>query len=211
MKRKRYLWGAAGMLILATMLAAFCVGAYMEPQSSPGYTFFRMRYDSTSDKRSLLKWYNNVLINYNGGYIPEQADWFLCTQLQNPTPSTEFEAIVDFYVFKAGGREGRFIFLLPGEVKQRISGSVLNRIENYTPSEASRALILIESLRRGEDLGKAHFNSPQPSPDCEAWWQQYGLPEAKTRFARWWQAYPTWQEKTKHDPLAASTLEISGP
>ena len=169
----------------------------------------------SSNKNTALQGYDANLIKYNGGYIPEQVDKFLCSRLQSSTSDEELNAIADFYIFKAGGREGRYIFSLPTQNKQRVTGNILSRLEDYKPQQAASALILVEVMRRGESLGKAIFRSTHGNtaayPQYESWLQRRALPEAKAQYLKWWHASPTWQQKERHNPLANSNLEISAP
>lgn len=160
----------------------------------------------------MLQNYEANLRNHNGSYIPERVDNFLCSKLQTSQSTEEVTAIVDFYAFKAGGREGRVIYLLPAQTKKRIISLLLERLDNYDERKSHSALILVEVLRRGEYLYKAYFSPVRSaSYNYENWWPKVGLPEAKMRFRRWWNSSSSWQQKEMHDPLKDSNLQIVSP
>jgi hypothetical protein len=213
MKRKRVLRKLTLCVLGIVLLVSLRFIALAEPQTGIGYALFKTSYSLSPDKTSVLKGYAANLIKYNGGYIPELVDAFLCSKLQHPASTDEFNAVVDFYVFKAGGREGRRIFSLPAPTRERITGNILSRLDNYEPEQAARALVLVEVIRRGEYLGKATLRSTRSDtpayPQYEIW-QQRALTEAKARFRKWWRTYATWQQKEKYNPLEDSGLEISG-
>jgi hypothetical protein len=186
--------------------------AIAEPQTEIGYRLFKASYESSSDEKSVLRGFASNLLEYNGGYVPQSADRFLTSQLQNPTSDTEFDAIVDFYIQKAGGRDGLFIGKLPSSTKQRIVSHIIKNLDKYDISNATQSLKLVESLRRGQPLGKSHFiTSRGYDHDYSKWWKQQGLPEAKLRFKKWWRDYPLWKQKEKHSPLEKSFVTLSEP
>lgn len=212
-------WRKRGIIVvsaitLLVILVMVPLGFYAvwEPQTQVGYVLFRASYDRASSKTGVLRGFEGSLREYNGGYIPEQADKFLCSKLQASTSEEEFTAILDFYALRSGGREGRYIYLVSAPTKERISRSITSSLDGYTPDQAARALILLEVLRRGESIGKANFGPAKGYPkDYSSWWQRTGLPEVKTRFRQWLESYPTWQQREKHDPLEHSFVQLSAP
>jgi len=210
-KRKKFNWKLAICVFSFVFSGVLYFDAVLEPQRAHGYALFRSRYALARDKNSMLKSYDANLVNHNAGYIPEQVDKFLCSKLQSSTSVEEASAIVDFYAFKAGAREGRFIYSLPAQTKERVVDLLLKRLNHYDANEAESAIILIEVLRRGKYLGKASVVSTGRAVNYETWWPQQGLPQAKRSLHKWWSSYPTWQEKEKHDPLKDSSLQVVAP
>lgn len=140
-------------------------------------------------------------------------DKFFESRLQSTDSTKEFDAIIDFYAHKAGGREGRRVFIWPAHVKEKATASIISRLDNYSADEAASALVLVEDMRQGKDdnLFKAHLFTDEPmKTNYSLWLQQKGVPEAKARYRKWWNSYATWPEKVKHDPLAKSHLHIEG-
>lgn len=215
MRRKRLIWGTLLCVFSVALLVALRFFAIAEPQTQLAFALFKSSYALSSNKSVMLQGYDANLIRYNAGYIPKQVDKFLCSKLQRSASDGELSAIVDFYAFKAGGREGRCIFLLPAKAKQLLVDLVLRRLDKYSPLQATRALILVEVVRRGAYLGKAHFRSNRSDipryPKYETWWRQVGLPEARSRFRKWGSSYSTWQQKEIHNPLEGSSVQIYSP
>jgi len=215
LKRKRFIYGLVICIFIIAILIALRFFAIVEPQTQPGDFLFRTSYALTSNKESALQGYSANLMKYNGSYIPDSADKFLCAKLQNPTSKQEFNAIVEFYAFREAGRYGVHVFLLSTQTKQRITDLILNKLKSYNPRQATRALVLVEILRQGKFLGKANLfytgNDAPYYPKYEVWWEEQGLPKAEEMFLKWWHTYPTWQQKEKHNPLANSNFVISAP
>lgn len=213
-KRNRFIFGLVSCIFIA-IIAALRFFAIMEPQTQLGNLLFRASYALTSNKKSVLQGYSANLMKYNGSYIPDSVDKFLCSKLQNPTSKQEFNAIVEFYAFREAGRYGVHVFLISTPTKQRITDLILNKLKSYNPRQATRALVLVEILRQGKFLGKANLfytGSDAPYyPKYKDWWEEQGLPKAEKMFVKWWHTYPTWQQKEKHNPLANSKFVISAP
>jgi len=180
-----------------------------------GFPLFKICYLQASDKNSELRGYEANLKVAGGGSIPDRVDEFLCGRLQNPDSTDEFNAVVDFYVRKSYGRDGQYIFLLPTATKARITNSLMARLDAFSPHNAECALVLIESLREGRNMGKSTliydcegpvnaFAGPESPAD------KIRLKEAEDLFRKWGQTYPSWAGKAAHNPLENSKFEITG-
>ena len=216
MKKKVFKRVVVGLFAVGFILV-FRMFAVATPESKVGFALFRWSYDVSASKTAALQGFDANLKSYNGGYIPDEIDTFLHSRLENTHSPKEFDAIVDFYAFKAGGREGMNVFTWPAKTKEKATASILSRMDNYSTNHAASALVLIEDMRqgKGDNLGKANLISDAPVSGMSGekypiWLQQKGVPEAKALYRKWWNSYPTWEEKTKHDPLEKSHLRIQG-
>lgn len=209
---KRFVMGAATCVLAICFLAGLHLLTVV-PKSPVGLWLFRHTYEGSSDKAVVLRGLSDNLGAHHGGYIPSRLDAFFESRLATTHSSAEFNDVVDFYAFKAGGREGQRVFIWPSRVKEKAMASIISRLDNYSADEAASALVLVEDMRQGKDdnLFKAHLFTDEPmKTNYSLWLQQKGVPEAKARYRKWWNSYATWEEKVKHDPLANSYLHIEG-
>ncbi len=205
-------WLSAGILFVGLLFGLHLL-AFAAPDTSMGFALFQFTYKRSTDKAATLQNLDANLDAHHGGYIPDRVDAFFLQRLQTTNDDNEFNAIVDFYAFKAGGREGMRVYTWPVQVKEKTTASIISRLDSYKADQAASALILVEDMRQGKDndLGKAHLFTDEPvKTNYLVWLQQKGVPEAKILYRKWWNSYPTWEEKIKHDPLAKSHLHIQG-
>lgn len=86
----------------------------IEPQTSVGHAWFTTTYKMSPSRGFFLRHYSNNLAKYNGGYLPEQMDEFLCSRLEQTASESEFVAIAEFYADQGMMAElaGKFICCL---------------------------------------------------------------------------------------------------
>jgi hypothetical protein len=206
-KKWRFLLGAFVGLGLLLAIAE----SIFSPETALGYARFRVFYALTPSKVAALKSYDSNLEMVNGGYIPLNTDQFLCERLSASNSPQEKNAIIDFYVHNAGGREGQTIFRNSDADKQKAIGLLFQRLDAYDVYRSEQAMVLIESIRQGEYLGKAHLFSEKSHGDYETWLKESGVSQAKAKYRRWWNSPLSWSQKKRINPLEKSDMFIAGP
>lgn len=206
--------------ILITMgaLAAFGLVGYglvayalIEPQTSFGYLVFRAWYGASSSKGNMLQAYTAILETGNGSYIPDAQDRFLCNRLEATSSASERTAIAKFYAAHTYGRVGSYIYAVNDGTKEKVIGLLFGNLSTIEPSEAEDRLLLIEYMRRGEDLGKAAIvDRAYAGPDYQTWRHKKTVPTASAHFNAWWKVSEPWETKRKRNPLEGSALSIQG-
>lgn len=209
MRRKKWRFVAGFVVAVGIFLAV--ADSIISPETVLGLARFKILYALTPSTVAALKNYDANLQAFNGSYIPLNADAFLCKRLSESASLKEKNAIVDFYIRKAGGREGQTIFRMPDDDKKRITTLLFQRLDAYDSSRAAQTLILIESMRQGESLGKAHLFAQKDYANYEIWLKQSGVPQAKAKYRRWWNSPLSWSQKKHIDPLKKSDLIIAAP
>jgi len=207
-KKKIAMFTAIFIAVVGTLLFAWA-----SPETTFGYWMFRCVYASPISKKPFLEAYRANLVQVEGGYIPEKTDQFLCSRLEATSSQTEVYAIANFYVLQASGRETKGIISLPESAKPKVTGSIMQHLDNYDEWQAGRALLLVEEIRRGEEIWKGSFApvNNHESANWVGWWQKRGLNKVKSLYRKWWQSQVPWASKKKQNPLANSGIVASGP
>lgn len=213
MKRNRSAKKKIALVMTFVATIGTLLFAAVSPETRLGYWLFRCVYTSPIAKKPLLESYRSKLWAFEGGYIPELTDYFLCSRLESASLQTEIDAIVNFYVLQASGREGKRITSLSDGAKQKVLGSIMQNLDGYDVEEAGRALLLVEEIRRSEVIWKGSFGSTnaQESINWSSWWRKRGLGKVKNSYRKWWQSQAAWPVKKTQNPLAGSGIEASGP
>jgi hypothetical protein len=208
-RRTRFLIGCTA-LCLPFWLASPAFISLSAPDSPAAVACFDLAYVLAPNKNIYLTEYDEQILERRGGYLPDQIDDDLCERLKT-AKGAEYDAIVDFFALKAGGRDSRDLFALSDVGTEQIIANLMKRLDTFSPDKADHSLIFIETLRQGKRLGKANIFSFNRSYSWPNNWEEHGLPEAKRLFRKWWNNSGSWQQKRKRDPLAGSVICISAP
>ena len=196
-----------------------CVLAYIgygvtESSSSAGHVVFHVGYSLPVSRPLFLRYYHYSLRKFDGGYLPSSIDEFLCTRLRNCEGTSEWQAIIDFQIRQGSGRWGDGLSRTHDEMKRKIIGDIIHRLDTFSPDQAVNALVLVESLRRGNALHKGGFATRDL-------WTGEGttfilrmdrLAVAKDAFRRWWADGSAWPYNKIQDPLSGTGIAIhEGP
>ena len=213
MKRKQPVKKIITVVATLVAIAGLLFFAAVSPETKLGYLLFRCVYASPVSKKSLLETYRSNLWTCEGGRIPELTDQFLCSRLESASPQAEIDAIANFYALQASGCEGKRVLSLSDGAKQKVIGSIMQNLDGYGVWQVGQALLLVEELRRGQEIWKGSFASinAQESANWTVWWQKRGLNKVKALYRKWWKAQTPWVMKKIHNPLAGSGIETIGP
>ena len=203
---------AVCLLVAGVLVAGVVVYFDEQPRTGPAQARFRARYDASIDRESLLASYSDLLRARNCKYIPAEVDAFLVSRLEGTSSSSEFEAIVHFYLRQGASRAGQHIGTVPDEVKTRVIDSIVRRMPILDGPDRVRAVEFVEYLRLDGDfykpqlIGATVMTGPttfRVVPEV--------VDEAASRYTRWWQSPAPWPEKKQIAPLAGSNLKFSTP
>ncbi len=209
MKRKlvRFLVASTAVLIIAV----FGDYLYEEPQVAPARAIFHVGYRLTGGSDRFLTSYSQHLLETNGGTIPFEVDTYLCSRLQSTSSTSEFDALVHFYILQSNGRMGIQLGRLPDELKARVIDEIFQRITSLDRPDCLKAIELVEYLRLDGDIFKPHLSRGElRNKDGISTTMPEAIDEAVTRFADWWRSPFPWPEKKKISPLEGSNLSIIG-
>jgi hypothetical protein len=89
----------------------------------------------------------------------------------------------------------------------------MQKLDSYSFWQVGQALLLVEELRREEEIWKGSFGplNAQESANWSVWWQKRGMNKVKALYRKWWQSQASWSVKQKKNPLAGSGIEAVGP
>jgi len=193
------LWTVFALVVIMVALAAFVGFGMSVPQSSVGGALFRVRYAVSGDRSVLLKQYAELFSGSAPKYLPKNADEFLCKLFKTSSVREEKEAVTDFYVRLAGGREGT-CFIGLGE---QAANYLHDRIGAYAELGMQRnALILLEEVRVGKPLFK-----PQLFPVED----ERSIAQAVRHYKKWIESPTTWDQKRLINPLESAGLSWQSP
>jgi hypothetical protein len=202
-----------GFALTLLILSAVTYAA-AERESFLRYALFRTAYSIPLTDAWILRQYSNFLDKYNGGYMGERINTFLCSRLESNPSDSEMAAIIEFYGLRAGGREGYRISEISDVAKQRAISLTLQRVDSYDERLVRGSLLIVENMRRGETIfkggfGPADYRWRQSNFNFKSWWAENGMAEAKGKYKEWWNGNLTWSQKRLIDPLKNSSVELT--
>lgn len=193
-------------IVLIFGLLVFAIFAGMGDTKLHAFCF-KVGYALSPSADNYLQSYANLYLeNHNAGTLNSDIDEFLTTRLENETSLNEINAISKFYASRAGGREGVRIMRVSDDAKFKVVSALMNDLESFNSKENRKALLLIEEVRSGKDLGKGYFGLSKDylyNPPLN-WWETVGENETKTRFVNWWNLPLDWNTKKQINPLIDS-------
>ncbi|MEM6886171.1 MAG: hypothetical protein AAF571_14175 [Verrucomicrobiota bacterium] len=208
-----------GLILILLLLTGLIVGSIgfglAEPRSSLGHIVFHVGYSIPASRPSFLSLYQWAIKKGEGGYFPSSVDQFLINRLWECEGTAEFDAIIDFHIRQNSSRWGDAPAEAHETLRIQIIVSIIPRLDNMTHYEAVSAMVLMESLRRGEPIHKGGFsglhtwNHSRDSMILDQ--NKFSL--AKQKFAEWWASERlTPKQKMMIDPLSATEFKIyDGP
>jgi len=180
----------------------------VEPRSSIGHAVFHIGYSLTSTRPVFLKFYQWSLWKFEGGYLPPAIDEYLIYRLSDCKGTPEETAILDFQIHQSSARWGFAAARSHEMYKAQMIANILSRIDSMSDSDATSALLFIESLRRDDPLGKGEFYYMWDYEKGTRTVNQELFQIAKASFKNWWNDGKNWPSIKENDPLADTGIRI---
>lgn len=196
-------------MLLLVCVAAFHFVAVTEAGNWPGLMRFQIGY-ARSGAATWLPIYRASLWKHDGGYVPADVQQFLCSRLENPQSQTETDAIVDFAIQQARGRELQPLIHLSTKAKTRFVDAAFRRLPTLDSPRQTQALYLVEEVRQGKIFGKGYFFVDEAEVFKRCWNDLTPETAAKRAMRSWWQLPLPATEKLRRDPLRGTGMRIDG-
>jgi hypothetical protein len=196
--------------VIIILGAGFVTYGVVEPQTTVGYVVFRSAYLFPPTRPSFLRFLNDSLRENNGGYVPSAIDQFLIDRLWQCKGSAEWQTIVDFEVRQTSARWGSALWFSENEQgKGSVIAYLIANLDKYSAEDAASAMVLIEALRRNEQLIKHDINIHYWDEEHQMYvWPQDKRAQATKLFRRWWGDGHQWPNNRSQNPLEGSGFEI---
>jgi len=210
-RRAKIILASSCVLILG--IGVFAFGLVVLPGSPLGRALFHAGYFPSPTRPAFLRFYQSALQVWDGGYLPPAADEFLTDRLKDCQGTNEFDAIIDFQIRQGTGRWGNAPSRSCAPLRIAIIDSVMRRLDKMSSSEALKAMVFVESLRRGTPLRKGCFSGmyewDASGTNLILKRDQFTL--ARDSFMRWWQSSDDPGNRLAKDPLEGTHLAIHAP
>ena len=204
---RRHHWKKLALASLLIIIAAGFVGyGVIEPQTPIGYIIFSARYVFPPTRPNYLQFLTESLRENNDGYVPRAVDEFLVGRLRQRENSAELEAIIDFQVRQSSARWGMAmfspVFSDSEDEKGEVIGYLIRHVDKYSSEEAASAMVLIEALRRDQQLIKHDINIHYWDDEHQKYvWPSEQRAQAIELFRRWWGDGHQWPKNKPQSPL----------
>lgn len=202
---RRFLRSTLFKVLIGVVLCGFAGFGVVEPHSTVGHVVFHTAYLFPPTRPAFLKFYNWSLWEFEGGYLTPTIDLFLIGRLDNCLGTAEETAIIDFQINQGSGRWGDALLRESDKSQYRIIANIMARIDSMDERRTNSALILIEAMRRRNDLNKGYFYSTlEPAAGAD----QALIERAKECFKNWWQGGANWPASRTENPLEGTEIVI---
>jgi hypothetical protein len=200
------------VLVCTGIFGLFIAGGLVEPRSSVGHVVFHSAYAFPPTRPAVLRFYTWSLKEFEGGYLPPGIDEFLIDRLACSEGEPEETAIIDFQIRQGSGRWGDSASRSHETFQKQMIKNIMSRLDGMNDRDAVSAMVFIESLRRGNSLGKGGFVGMWTCSDTACTLNRPAFDSAKESFRNWWGDGSNWPANRANDPLAGTELAIhSGP
>ena len=194
------------------VLLGLMTGGLVEPRSSLGHVVFHTGYALPPTRPAFLRFYQWSLAEFEGGYFPSSVDEFLTNRLWHCEGTREETAIIDFQIRQGSLKWGDSACRSHEALQEKIISNIMPRLDDMADDHALSAMVLIESLRREDVIGKGGFTGMWIYNDNAATLNRSAFNNAKAGFKNWWNDGNGWPSLKNTDPLAGTNLTIdSGP
>jgi hypothetical protein len=170
-------------------------------QSYPARLWFCRQYDTAAEKIPVLDAYRGRL-KERELQAPHDIATFLAERYLATSQEVEKNALMDFMVASVSPRD--FMNLPFAAQPEEVVGRLVARLPLSFEGPKVRALLLIETLRRGKAMDHATLEDrlQQEPPDFN---------KAAGFYRTWWSIPKPWPEKQKIDPFADSEFQWATP
>lgn len=210
-RSKRFRVVAVLLVVIVHIVGVLVWIGLAEPRSSLGHIVFHTGYAFPPTRPAFLNVYQWSLAEFEGGHLPSSIDTFLIDRLADCKGSHEETAIIDFQVRQGSGGWGESASRSHETYQGQIIANILPRLDDLSDWDAVSALLLVESLRREDSLGKGGFSGMWTYSGGDSSLNRPAFEAAKARFQAWWGDGSGWPATRSVDPLEGTELEVYNP